>query len=162
MKKYLILCGLFMCHTVWAQSDSNCASGEPLSSEREGNLGSAPAGNFTHVLCFEVNNDATIDRYEIAYASVPIRQGLNLLDSQFEQLAVIGPGNQLVASSFKTISRWGQPLNNSNGAVRWLQVAIPAKVLANSVNQYALRLYDVAPNVSDTYALTFNQNGSEL
>jgi len=147
---------------LWAQSDSNCASGEPLNSQLEGNLGLAPTENFDHVLCFEVKNDTDIDRYEIAYASVPIRQSLNLLDSQFSQLAVIGPSNQVIASSYRTISRWGQPLDNSNGVIKWLQVAIPAKVLANSVNQYALRLYDVAPEFPDPFALTFIQNSGQV
>ncbi len=152
---------LLASQVVSAQSSSNCAAGEALASQLEGDLGTAPSGDFTHLLCFEVNNDSDLDRYEIAYASVPIGQAQNLTDGQFPRMVVIGPNDQVIASSFKTISRWAEPLNNNNAPIRWLEIAIPAKVLAQSVNQYGLRLYDVAPNISDPFALTFSQNGAQ-
>ncbi len=164
MKLFLILLGLtgFWQFESVAMAGTDCASGTVLDTVLEGNLGTAPNGGFESLLCFEINNDTTVTRQEIAYASVPISQSQNLLDAELIKLVVIGAGDQLVASSFTTISRWGEPLSNSSAPIRWLQVALPAKVMANSINNYELRLYDVEPTVADPFALSISQAAGEI
>ena len=141
---------------------TGCASGTPLTTVQDGNLGTVPAGGFQSLLCFEVNNDSAIERHEMAFSSVPIPEAQNLQSSELNRLVVVGAGDQVVASSFKALSRWGEPLSNNNAAIRWLQVVIPAKVAAGSINNYELRLYNADPNISDPYALTSNQNATEI
>ena len=143
------------------KSDIGCASGQDLLDVQEGFLGAFPSTGFQHVLCFEVNNDSAVDRYEIAYAAVPISQAQNLNDAQLSRLLVLGPNNQVLASSFKPISRWAAPLASINEPIRWLQIALPAKVLANSVNRYELRLLSTDANLIDPFALTYSQNNNQ-
>ena len=139
-----------------------CANGQPLNDVLEGHLGSPPAGGSDSLLCFEVNNDTSLDRYEVAYSAVPIAQSWGLTEAQLDRLLVIGPGNQVVASSFRPIAKWGAPLMDSSAAIRWLEVTLPAKVSAQSINTYELLRYAQAPTINDPFALVVSQSTNQI
>ncbi len=135
-----------------------CLSGQTLNGVIEGDLGAEPAGPFTSLLCMEVRNDTTDERFEIAYSSVPLPAAANLTDT--DDLVVIGPGGRHTAAQFDVISRWGGTVDNNSLPIRWLQVSLPARVLAGSSNGYELRRYSTAPVTVDPFAVSTNQNGN--
>ena len=146
---------LLTAHT--ASAGVGCISGPPHAGILGGALGSAPGGSFDDVACLEIREDAEVARSgEIAFSGVPLGEGLGLTDT--DELVVVGPGDQRLAAQFDALSRWAGTADDPTRPIRWLQVAVPAELVADGVARYELRRYDAPPAPSDPYAasITFD------
>lgn len=127
-----------------------CPDGPAPADVAAGNLGPAPAGNYRN-LCFEVRNDLSFERREIAYSSIALPATPPVTD--LRRLAVVRGGRH-IAAQFHALSRWGRPLADNAAAVRWLEISLPVTAAANAAEGYELRIYDTPVAVSDPLALT--------
>ncbi len=131
-----------------------CSPGTAPASLEAGDLGPAPAGNFTE-LCFSVVNDQPRNRDEIAYSSLALPVGSGLTDTG--RLAVTA-GGRLVAAQFSVLSRWGGPLADDTLPIRWLQVSLPTQPASGAQADFQLRIYDQAPVTPDPLAVTLTED----
>ena len=142
------------------QRGGSCMAGTALNGLIEGDLGLAPNTTFDRLLCFEVNNDQSVERYEVAGSAVPIAFSEQLLDT--DNLVVVGPGNRIIASGFDILARWGGPLNNAALPIQWLEIEIPVRVGPDSINQYELRHYQQPVNSTDPYAINVQEDQNTI
>lgn len=125
----------------------------------DGDLGPAPAGNFQSVTTLEVVNDQPFARSEVAFSGIPIPQSLNLLDTSRLVLILNGHWH---AAQFEVLSRWGGVVDNAALPIRWLQVAAPVELTADTSASFELRLYDTAPIPSDPYGVSVDVMGNTV
>ncbi len=145
------LLGILMLVNVGVATAGDCVAGLSPVDLLGGDLGTAPAGLFQQLMCLEVRNDLPTERSETAYSGVPLPESLGL--AEVGNLALVGPGDRIIAAQFNVLSRWGGPVGNTALPIRWLQVAAPVRVAASGLTRYALRLYDAAPTPADPFAV---------
>ncbi len=137
----------------------DCTAGLPVTGALAGDLGPAPGGGFEEITCVEIANDTAFERRrEVAFSGVPMPRELDLTST--EGLALIGPGDRLLAAQFDVLSRWGAPVDDGSAPIRWLGVAVQPAVAANDSAVYALRRYDVAPPAADPFAAAIAPAGA--
>ncbi|MCP3959702.1 MAG: hypothetical protein GY719_17780 [bacterium] len=135
-----------------------CVAGPAVSGALAGDLGPAPGGAFEDITCVEIRNDRGFERAgEVAFSGIPVPRDLALTDTS--GLALIGPGNRLLAAQFDVLSRWGGPVDDSALPIRWLQVSVQPRVTADGAAVYALRRYDSPPVATDPFAATIAPAG---
>ena len=142
-------------------SAPDCVSGVGPDRLIDGDLGPAGSG-FELIGCLEVANDRSFGRTAIAYSSIPVQRSRNLQPSDFPRLAIIGPGNRLIASQFDVVSRWGGPLADGSRPIRWLQISLDARADANSLSRYSLVLYPTPPQATDDFAASITPVSSQF
>ena len=130
---------------------ATCPQGLPLIGVLEGDLGPAPGGAFEELTCLEIRNDDVRERRgELAVAGIPLARSAGLTSTA--NLAVVGPGDRRLAAQFEVLSRWGGPVDDVSLPIRWLQVAVEARVGAQNVALYSLRRYDSLSPPADPLA----------
>lgn len=141
-------------HDGFENPSPGCAEGAAQSAE----LGPAPASGFSQIGCVEFRNDLAFARVgEQAYGGVPVPRSLNLLASELPQLLLVGPGGGRLPAQFDVLSRWNDVVDG-DGAIRWLQIAVPVDVPANGRVVFALRRYASAPApVDDPLAIASSE-----
>lgn len=133
-------------------------SGPPLGGLLAGDLAPAPAGPFTEIACVEIRNDRPFERAgEVAFSSIPVANGLL---TQTTGLALVGPGERLLAGQFQVVSRWGGTVDDPTRPIRWLGVSVQPRVPPNGSVAYSLRRYATPPTPADPFAATILPDGA--
>ncbi len=137
---------------------ATCPEGLPLIGVLAGDLGPAPGGAFEELTCLEIRNDDLRERHgELAVAGIPLARGAGLTSTA--DLAVVGPGDRRLAAQFEALSRWGGPVDDVSLPIRWLQVAVEARVGGEDAAAYSLRRYDSLPAPADSFAAGIQASG---
>ena len=141
------------------EAPKSCLAGPQAEGALAGDLGPAPAGAFELVTCVEIANDRGFEREgEIAWSAIPLPRGAAI--TGVDGLALIGPGKRRLAAQFDVLSRWGGPVGDDVLPVRWLQVAVRARVPAAGTAVYELRRYASLPAASDPFAAGVTPQGA--
>jgi len=139
-------------------STTSCIQGLPLNGVIGGDLGPAPVGPYEAITCLEIRNDRGVEREEVACSGIPLPQALLVLTT--DSLAMVGPGERLLAAQFNVLSRWGGPVDDAALPVRWLQVSVPARVAPDATSIYALRRYPAPVPMNDSFAAGITAQGN--
>ncbi len=137
-----------------------CAAGLPLGGPLAGDLGAPPATSHQQIACLEIRNDLSRDRLEVAHAGIPLAPELSLLTT--DNLLLVGPGEQRIASQFRVLSRWGAAPDDVTAPIRWLEVMAPVRAATAGLTTLALRLYDSLTPPQDDFAVSITSQGQDF